>query len=111
MATGSRCLRRDSGGTFLWIRRYIVFHGKRHPLEMGSAEVAAFLSHLAERASVSASTQNQALCALLFLYRQVLDRPLGPLAGVAWAKKGTNVTWLIAVLLYGAGLRLTECFR
>jgi integron integrase len=111
-----------------WIRRYIVFHGKRHPREMGPPEVAAFLTHLAERAQVAASTQNQALCALLFLYRHVLDRPLGPLAGVAWAKKGTNapvvlsreevaavldclrgVTWLIAVLLYGAGLRLTEC--
>ncbi len=111
-----------------WIRRYIVFHGTRHPLELGSAEVAAFLSHLAERAEVSASTQNQALCALLFLYRWVLNRPLDPLAGVAWAKKGTHVpvvlsreevarvldhlrgvSWLIAVLLYGAGLRLNEC--
>ncbi len=64
-----------------WIRRYIVFHRKRHPREMRSPEVAAFLSHLAERGGVAASTQNQALCALLFLYRQVLDRPLGPLPG------------------------------
>ena len=111
-----------------WIRRFIVFHGKRHPLEMGPPQVAGFLTHLAEGANVAASTQNQALCALLFLYRHVLDRPLGPLAGVAWAKKGTTVPvvlsrdevaavldrlggvmWLIAVLLYGAGLRLTEC--
>ena len=111
-----------------WIRRYIVFHGKRHPLEMGPLEVAGFLTHLAERANVAASTQNQALCALLFLYRHVLDRPLEPLAGVAWAKKGSHVPvvlsrdevaavldrlrggmWLIAVVLYGAGLRLTEC--
>lgn len=111
-----------------WIRRYIVFHRKRHPLEMGPPEVAGFLTHLAEGAQVAASTQNQALCALLFLYRQVLGRPLGPLAGVVWAKKGTTVPvvlsrdevaavldrlggvmWLIAVLLYGAGLRLTEC--
>ncbi|MDP3718044.1 MAG: integron integrase [Acidobacteriota bacterium] len=111
-----------------WIRRYIVFHGKRHPLDMGSSEVAMFLSHLAERANVSASTQNQALCAVLFLYRHVIDRPLGPLAGVAWAKKGTTVPvvlsrdevarvlkhlrgvmWVSAVLLYGAGLRLSEC--
>lgn len=55
---------------------------------MRSPEVAAFLSHLAERGGVVASTQNQALCALLFLYRQVLDRPLAPLPGVAWAKQG-----------------------
>lgn len=120
--------RRTEDSYASWIRRYVVFHGTRHPLEMGSAEVAMFLSHLAERANVSASTQNQALCALLFLYRQVLDRPLGPVAGVAWAKKGTSVpvvlsrdevarvldhlrgvTWVIAVLLYGAGLRLNEC--
>lgn len=111
-----------------WIRRYIVFHRKRHPREMRSPEVAAFLSHLAERGGVAASTQNQALCALLFLYRQVLDRPLAPLPGVAWAKKGSHVpvvlsqdevarvldhlrgsTWLVVVLLYGAGLRLNEC--
>ena len=111
-----------------WIRRYIVFHGKRHPREMRSPEVAAFLSHLAERGGVAASTQNQALCALLFLYRQVLDRPLDPLPGVAWAKKSSHVpvvlsqdevarvldhlrgsTWLIVVLPYGAGLRLNEC--
>ena len=111
-----------------WIRRYIVFHGKRHPLEMGAIEVAGFLTHLAERARVSASTQNQALCAVLFLYRHVLERTLEPLAGVAWAKKMSHVPvvlsqeevsrvldhlrgvmWLIGVLLYGAGLRLTEC--
>ena len=111
-----------------WIRRYIVFHRKRHPVEMGATEVAAFLTHLAERARVAASTQNQALCALLFLYRHVLERPLEPLAGVVWAKKMSHVPvvlsreevarvldqlrggmWLIAVLLYGAGLRLTEC--
>ncbi len=111
-----------------WIRRYIVFHGTRHPMEMGAPEVAAFLSHLAESAQVSASTQNQAFCALLFLYRRVLDRPLAPLASVAWAKKGSHmpvvlsrevvarvldhlhgVMWLIGVLLYGGGLRLTEC--
>jgi integrase len=111
-----------------WIRRYIVFHGKRHPSEMGAAEVAGFLTHLAERARVSASTQNQALCAILFLHRHVLERTLEPLAGVTWAKKMSHVPvvlspeevarvldhlrgvmWLIAVLLYDAELRLTEC--
>ena len=76
-----------------WIRRYIVFHGKRHPLEMGAIEVAGFLSHLAERARVSASTQNQALCAVLFLYRHVLERTLEPLAGVAWAKRCSSYPW------------------
>ena len=111
-----------------WIRRYIVFHRKRHPQEMGAAEVAVFLSHLAEHLHGSASTQNQAFCAVLFLYRHVLERPLAPLASVTWAKKGTHmpvvlsreevvrvlnhlhgVAWLIAVLLYGGGLRLSEC--
>ena len=111
-----------------WIRRYIVFHRKRHPQEMGAAEVAVFLSHLAEHLHVSASTQNQAFCAVLFLYRHVLERPLAPLASVTWAKRGTHmpvvlsreevvrvlnhlhgVAWLIAVLLYGGGLRLSEC--
>ena len=120
--------RRTEEAYVCWIRRYIVFHGKRHPREMRSPEVAAFLSHLAERGGVAASTQNQALCALLFLYRHVLDRPLGPLPGVAWAKKSSHVpvvlsqdevarvldhlrgsTWLVVVLLYGAGLRLNEC--
>lgn len=122
------CSRRTEETYAGWIRRCLVFHCMRHLREIGPPEVAAFLTQLAERANVAASTQNQALCALLFLYRHVLDRPLGPLAGVAWAKKGTNVPvvlsrdevaavldrlrgvmWLIAVLLYGAGLRLSEC--
>jgi Phage integrase, N-terminal SAM-like domain len=60
----------------LWIRKFILFHGKRHPRDMGAAEVAAFLSHLATEQNVAASTQNQALSALLFLDRVVLDRPL-----------------------------------
>ena len=74
-----------------WIRRYIVFHRKRHPQEMGAAEVAVFLSHLAEHLHVSASTQNQAFCAVLFLYRHVLERPLAPLASVTRAKRGTHM--------------------
>src|SRR5712692_12083522 len=59
-----------------WIRRYIFFHGKRHPAEMGESEINAFLSYLAVKGQVSASTQNQALSALLFLYRHVLEKPL-----------------------------------
>ena len=60
-----------------WIKRFILFHGKRHPREMGEQEVSHFLSALAVKGRVSASTQNQALCALLFLYRHVLDQNLG----------------------------------
>ncbi len=70
-----------------WIRRFILFHKKRHPLEMGKAEVSAFLSHLAVDGHVAASTQNQALAALLFLYREVLERDFGWLDGVVRAKK------------------------
>jgi len=113
-----------------WVRRYILFHRKRHPSEMAEAEVAAFLTHLANDRGVSASTQNQALAALLFLYRHVLSRELGPLGGLVWAKRSEHVpvvltrdevvtvlaelsgpVWLIAALLYGAGLRLTECLE
>ena len=60
-----------------WIKRFIYFHGKRHPNEMGEAEVTAFLNHLSRERKVAASTQNQALSAILFLYRDVLGRPLG----------------------------------
>lgn len=62
-----------------WIKRFIVFHGKRHPMEMGEPEINAFLTHLAMKERVSASTQNQALSALLFLYRHVLGREVGEL--------------------------------
>jgi integron integrase len=85
-----------------WIRQFILFHDKCHPIDMAEAEVTAFLTHLATHRRVSASTQNQALSALLFLYRNVLDRELGDLDGVPK---------LVAMLLYGSGLRLSECLR
>ncbi len=113
-----------------WIRRFILFHGKRHPLEMSEREVNAFLTHLAVKKHVSSSTQNQALSALLFLYRHVLGRELGDLGNVIRARKPTRLPvvltreevkavlshlhgdkWLMASLMYGAGLRLMECLR
>ncbi len=112
-----------------WIRQYILFHGKRHPREMGEEEVTAFLTHLATHRHVSASTQNQALSALLFLYRHVLQRDLGTLDAVR-AKRSRHVpvvltrdevrgvlehlggtARLVVLLLYGSGLRLNECLR
>ena len=112
-----------------WIRRYVVHHGKRHPAEMGAVEVADFLGSLAIAGRVSASTQNQAFSALLFLYREVLGRALelpevprakGPVrlplvlspeevSAILRHLHGTP--WLMASLLYGAGLRLLECAR
>src|SRR5699024_1081181 len=113
-----------------WIKRYIVFHGKRHPQEMGQAEIEAFLTHLAVERHVSASTQNQALNAILFLYREVLGIKLPWMENVVRAKRpkrlpvvlsvqevnqvlahmqGTNR--LLASLLYGSGLRLMEAMR
>ena len=113
-----------------WIKRYILFHGKRHPLEMGEDEITQFLSALAVHGQVSASTQNQALCALVFLYRHVLGQNLGWLDDVVRAKRPQRlpvvltrpevkallgalegVHWIMASLLYGAGLRLLECLR
>ena len=113
-----------------WIKRYIFFHGKRHPMEMGAAEVAQFLTSLAVEAKVAASTQNQALSALLFLYRDVLGVELPRLDDVIRAKRSQSlpvvltrdevravlerlegVPRLMAMLLYGAGLRLLECCR
>ena len=70
-----------------WIKRYIFFHGKRHPSEMGEAEVSAFLTHLAVKRNVASSTQNQALNALVFLYREVLKKDLDGLEDVTRAKK------------------------
>lgn len=114
----------------LWVRRFIHFHGLRHPAEMAEPEINAFLTHLAINRKVSASTQNQALCALLFLYRHVLKREIGDLGDVIRARKPkhlpvvmtrdevravlqhlTGDKWLIASLMYGAGLRLMETLR
>lgn len=113
-----------------WIRRFILFHGKRHPSEMGKAEIEAFLSHLAVVRNVSASTQNQAKSALLFLYREVLETELPWLDDIEQAKKPKRLpvvltepevqavlaelsgTWqLMGHLLYGSGLRLMEAVR
>ncbi|WP_334107457.1 integron integrase [Methylobacillus sp.] len=113
-----------------WVRRYILFHGKRHPADMGADEVAAFLSDLAVNRQVSASTQNQAKAALLFLYKQVLQQDLPWLSEVVAAKQSRRLPvvltqrevrelllymdgtmWLAASLLYGTGMRLLECLR
>jgi site-specific recombinase XerD len=113
-----------------WIRRFIVFHGKRHPLELGAAELDQFLSDLATARNVSASTQMQALCALLFLYRDVLKQKLEWIDLAVRAErprrlpvvltrdevralldKMTGVPKTVASVLYGAGLRLMECLE
>jgi len=113
-----------------WMRRFILFHQKRHPAEMAEPEINAFLTYLAVKKNVSASTQNQALSALLFLYRHVLGREIGDLGNVIRARKPKRLPvvmtreevkavlshlqgdkWLMASIMYGAGLRLMECLR
>ncbi|MFB4203986.1 IS91 family transposase [wastewater metagenome] len=113
-----------------WIRRFILYHDKRHPQDMGAAEVAAFLTDLATTGSVAAATQNQALNALVFLYDKVLEQPLGEIGDLVRAKPSrklpvvltpdevgrvlrglSGVHWLIACLQYGSGLRLMESVR
>lgn len=113
-----------------WVKRFIRFHGYRHPEELGSADISRFLTWLATDRHVSASTQSQALSALLFLYAQVLNRPLNDLADMERARKPKHLPsvfteeevirvlaeldghhWLMAALLYGSGLRLMECVR
>ncbi|MFZ0256024.1 MAG: integron integrase [Gammaproteobacteria bacterium] len=113
-----------------WIKRFVLFHGKRHPGEMGKAEISTFLTHLALTGKVAASTQNQALNAIMFLYREVLKQDVGWLDDVERARKPSRLPvvftpeearrvltllpkdkWLMTSLLYGSGLRLMECVR
>jgi len=113
-----------------WIKRFILFHGKRHPDEMGESEIATFLTHLVVDRNVAPATQGQALNALIFLYRKVLNRPMGEIPGIVRSKKKIKVPvvltslevanllsklegvhWLTGCLLYGSGLRLMECIR
>ena len=122
--------RRTEKAYVAWIRRYILFHGKRHPMEMGGPEVTRFLTSLAVDGHVAGSTQNQALSALLFLYREVLGQELPWLDNVVRAKRTARlpvvltrdevravirqlrgIHRLMAILLYGAGLRLLEAAR
>lgn len=125
-----RMSRRTEEAYVGWVRRFVRFHGMRHPLDLGPRDISAFLSSLAERQHVSASTQNQALAALLFLYQNVLGQPVGHLASIVRAKKPprlpsvctreevravigemSGTTRLVALLLYGGGLRLMEALR
>jgi len=113
-----------------WIKRFIVFHQKRHPQEMAEPEIAAFLNHLANDGHVAASTQNQALSALLFLFNVVLEKPLGTFEGLQRVRRAPKLPTvlskpevkavlrelsgpyrLMSDLLYGSGLRLMECLR
>ncbi len=113
-----------------WVKRFVRFHGVRHPREMGAAEITAFLTHLARVGDVAASTQNQAFSAILFLYQQVLKQEVGWVDEVERAKRPKRVPVvltrnevheifahlhgtprLMAGLLYGSGLRLIECVR
>ena len=113
-----------------WIKRFIIYHGKRHPSDMGGPEVEVFLTHLAVQGHVAPSTQNQALSALLFLYREVLHLQLPWMENVVRAKQRLRLPvvlsvaevnrllarldgreWLMANLLYGTGMRLMECVR
>ena len=116
--------------TILWIKKYIFFHRKKHPKEMGEKEISAFLTHLAVDGKVSSSTQNQALNAIVFLYKQVLKIELGEFQDMRWSKKPyhipvvlstgevnailsrmNGVPRLMASLMYGTGMRQSECFR
>jgi integron integrase len=122
--------RRTEEAYVYWVRRYVVYHGKRHPRDLGPEQVAAFLSSLANDRHVAPATQNQALAALLFLYREVLRVDVPWLNSIARAKRErripvvltraeahamlgemTGVHGLMARLMYGTGMRLTECLE
>ncbi len=113
-----------------WVKRYILFHNKRHPKEMGEVEVMQFINSLVFNRNVAASTQNQALCAILFLYKEVLETDLSWVENINWSKRPKRLPvvftveevrkvltlidgqqLLMASLLYGSGLRLMECLR
>jgi integron integrase len=113
-----------------WVKRFILFHDTKQPSEMGEKEISRYLSHLAVNCNVSAATQNQALCAIVFLYRNVLNKDLAEFVDIQWAKRPKRIPVvftkkemvrileqmsgeyrLMAMLLYGAGLRLTECLE
>ena len=122
--------RRTEAAYVTWIRRYILYHHMTHPATPGAADISAFLTWLATKQRVSASTQNQALAALLFLYERVLHAPVGSVEHVIRAKQPLRLPvvlsreevamvlshldgtmWIIGMLLYGAGLRLEECLE
>ena len=122
--------RRTEEAYVKWIRRFILFHDKRHPTEMGEEEVTRFLSSLASEGHMSASTQNQALSAILFLYRDVIKKQLNWMDDIIRARRPKRIPvvmtreeaesmlarlygvhWLMASLMFGAGLRLLECAR
>lgn len=111
-----------------WAKRYIIFHNKQHPNDLGENEIKQFLNWLAVKRNVSASTQNQALCAILFLYKSVLNSEIEWVGNIKWAKRPKklpvvfskpeiskimphlkDVYWIIANTMYGSGLRLNEC--
>ena len=130
-AIRSRHYSRKTEATYIhWIKRFIFFHHVRHPKDMAEPEINAFLTHLAVKEHVSASTQNQALCAIIFLYKYVLNRKIGDIGEVIRAKQSRyipvvmtkdevkavvgNLTGdkkLMISLMYGTGLRLMECLR
>ncbi len=113
-----------------WIKRYIYFHEKKHPADLDENHITSFLTYLAVQKKVASSTQNQALCALVFLYREVIKKELSQFENLVFAKRPTKLpvvftrdevrsillqlegpTWIMGQLLYGAGLRLMECIR
>ncbi|MFQ6112626.1 MAG: integron integrase [bacterium] len=132
MAIRTRHYSRRTGEAYVrWIYKFIIFHNKRHPKEMGAKEISRFLNHLAVEKNVAASTQNQALNAILFLYREVFRVDVEHFGNeVIWAKKPKKIPqvftlkeanavlsqldgvyWLMGMLMYGTGLRLIECLR
>lgn len=113
-----------------WVKRFIYFHDRKHPKDLGESNISAFLTHLAVERKVSSSTQNQALCAIVFLYKNVIKKEIGELDDLIRAKRPSKLPivftreevrkiliqldgprWIMGNLLYGAGLRLMECLR